>query len=283
MTKKDQGRSLERTRSELTEFLLHHRHKLTPADVGLPTTGRRRTPGLRREEVASLAGVGLTWYTWFEQGRDINVSESFLLSVSHALKLDDAECCHLFLLAHRRPPPVEAYQWQSISARIQVLMDELPRPAYVMNLRWDVIAWNAAAEHLIGFAKREVHERNMLRMVFADPSLRRRLPEWHRDACRLLAQFRCDLAAAPEDPAMQELIEELIRLSPDMRRWWQKAELDAYSYGIGAIQGKGPGPDSDSSQSNQDSDSTRQDFDHETLIVDEHRHLRMVVYFAEHF
>nr|WP_300306145.1 helix-turn-helix transcriptional regulator [Halomonas sp.] len=271
MMKKDQGRSLERTRSELTEFLLHHRHKLTPADVGLPTTGRRRTPGLRREEVASLAGVGLTWYTWFEQGRDINVSESFLLSVSHALKLDDAECCHLFLLAHRRPPPVEAYQWQSIPVRIQVLMDDLPRPAYVMNLRWDVIAWNAAAERLIGFSGRELHERNMLRMVFADPSLRRRLPEWHRDACRLLAQFRCDLAAAPEDPEMQELIEELTRLSPDMRRWWQKAELDAYSYGIGAIQDKDPV---------QDSDSMRQDFDHETLIVDEHRHLRMVVYFS---
>lgn len=271
MTKKDQGRSLERTRSELTEFLLHHRHKLTPADVGLPTTGRRRTPGLRREEVASLAGVGLTWYTWFEQGRDINVSESFLLSVSHALKLDDAECCHLFLLAHRRPPPVEAYQWQFIPARIQVLMDDLPRPAYVMNLRWDVIAWNAAAGHLFGFSGRELHERNMLRMVFADPSLRRRLPEWRRDACRLLAQFRCDLAAAPEDPTMQALIEELTRLSPDMRRWWQKAELDAYSYGIGAIQDKDPV---------RDSDSTRQDFDHETLIVDEHRHLRMVVYFS---
>ena len=132
------GRSLDRTRSELTDFLIHHRSKLTPADVGLPSTGRRRTPGLRREEVATLAGVGLTWYTWFEQGRDINVSESFVLRVSKALKLDDAECCHLFLLAHRRPPPVEAYQWQEIPPLVQRLMDDMPRPAYVMNLRWDV-------------------------------------------------------------------------------------------------------------------------------------------------
>ncbi|CAN0586256.1 unnamed protein product, partial [Ectocarpus sp. 12 AP-2014] len=119
---------LERTQSDLTEFILRHRRKLTPADVGLPTSGRRRTPGLRREEVAALAGVGLTWYTWFEQGRDIKVSERFLLNIARALKLDDAECCHLFLLAHRRAPPAEAYQEQATSPRIQSLMDELTRP-----------------------------------------------------------------------------------------------------------------------------------------------------------
>ncbi len=87
--------------------------------MGLPDSGQRRVPGLRREEVAALAGVGLTWYTWFEQGRDIQVSESFLLKVAKALKLDDAECSHLFLLAHRRPPPPEAYQWPSVSRLIQ--------------------------------------------------------------------------------------------------------------------------------------------------------------------
>ncbi|WP_104202836.1 helix-turn-helix transcriptional regulator [Billgrantia saliphila] len=259
------GRSLERTRSELTEFLLHHRHKLTPADVGLSSAGRRRTPGLRREEVATLAGVGLTWYTWFEQGRDINVSESFLLRVSQALKLDDAECCHLFLLAHRRPPPVEAYQWQFIPPRIQTLMDGLARPVYVMNLRWDVIAWNAEADRLLDFAGRALPERNILRMVYADPTLRRRLPAWHRDAYRLLAQFRCDLAAAPEDPAMQALIKELTVLSPDFRRWWEKPDLETFGHGIGTIA---------------DADGTQRDYDHETLIVDEHRHLKMVAYFS---
>lgn len=259
------SRSLERTRGELTEFLLHHRHKLTPADVGLPTTGRRRTPGLRREEVATLAGVGLTWYTWFEQGRDITVSERFLLSVSKALRLDDAECCHLFLLAHRRPPPVEAYQWQSIPARIQLLMDELDRPAYVINLRWDVIAWNTTANRLFELATLEQGERNLLRMIFANPILRRRLPDWQQDAYRLLAQFRCDLASAPEDPEMQSLIDDLKQLSADFRLWWGKPDLHTYGYGIGAITTDA---------------ASRQDFDHETLIVDEHRHLRMVLYFA---
>ncbi|WP_355659683.1 helix-turn-helix transcriptional regulator [Halomonas salifodinae] len=259
------GRSLDRTRSELTDFLVHHRHKLTPADVGLPSSGRRRTPGLRREEVATLAGVGLTWYTWFEQGRDINVSESFLLRVSKALKLDDAECCHLFLLAHRRPPPMEAYQWQAIPPLIQALMDDMPRPAYVINLRWDVIAWNATADDLFGFSSREAGERNMIRLAFADPALRQRLPDWQQDAPRLLAQFRCDLAAAPRDPAMQELIESLAKLSPDFRRWWEQPNHETYRYGIGHLL---------------DADDMPRTFDHETLIVDEHRHLRMVVYFA---
>lgn len=256
---------LERTQSELTDFLLHHRHKLTPADVGLPSGGRRRTPGLRREEVAALAGVGLTWYTWFEQGRDIQVSERFLLNVARALKLDDAECCHLFLLAHRRAPPTEAYQEQNLSPQTQTLMDELPRPAYVTNLRWDVIGWNAPADQLLQFSQLKASERNLLKMLFANPELRRRLADWHQDASRLLAQFRCDLAVAPEDPVMQTLIDELCQLSPDFRRWWQASTMDGYNRGIRTLV---------------DTGGNLHTFDHETLIVDEHRHLRMVIYFA---
>lgn len=255
---------LERTQSDLTDFLLHHRHKLTPAEVGLPTSGRRRTPGLRREEVAALAGVGLTWYTWFEQGRDIKVSERFLLNVSRALKLDDAECCHLFLLAHRRAPPAEAYQELVIPSRTQALMDELVRPAYVMNLRWDIVAWNSLAAELFFLSELGAPERNLLRMVFTNPDLRRRLPDWQQDASRLLAQFRCDLAIAPDDPVLQTLIEELCRLSPDFRRWWETPNMEGYDRGISSIL---------------DSSETLHNFAHEVLTVDEHRHLRMVVYF----
>ncbi|NZA26468.1 helix-turn-helix domain-containing protein [Luteimonas sp. SJ-92] len=257
------GHNLARTRSDLAAFLVRQRNRLTPADVGLPSTGRRRTPGLRREEVAMLAGVGLTWYTWFEQGRDIDVSESFLLGVASALRLDDAECCHLFLLAHRRPPPVEAYREQAIPALVQTLMDEMARPAYVMNLRWDVVAWNAAADTLFGFAARQPGERNMMSLLFADPAFRRRLPDWRQDAARLLAQFRCDLAGAPEHPAMLELVEALRKLSPDFRRWWEQPSLEAYGYGIGTIV---------------DADSNHGTYDHAMLLVDEHRHLRMVAY-----
>ncbi|HEV7368583.1 helix-turn-helix transcriptional regulator, partial [Arenibaculum sp.] len=233
--------------------------------VGLPLTGHRRTPGLRREEVAALAGVGLTWYTWFEQGRDIRVSESFLLKVAKALKLDDAECSHLFLLAHGRPPPPEAYQWPSVGPLIQRLLDDLvTRPAYVLNLRWDVIAWNAPAGSLFGFRGREQADRNIMRLVFADPELRNRLPAWREDAPKLVAQFRCDLATAPDDPAMLALIDELKTLSPDFRRWFGQPDLESYSRGVGAVL---------------DPNGTRRAFAHEMLIVDEHRHLRLIVYF----
>ena len=260
--------SLARKRPELTRFLLGHRRRLTPADVGLPPTGRRRTPGLRREEVAQLAGVGLTWYTWFEQGRDIGVSEAFLLGVSRALRLDNEECGHLFLLAHRRPPPPEAVHWPSVTPLVQQLMDDLPaRPAYVINLRWDVVAWNAAAERLFGFSARAQAERNIMSLVFSDPALRARLPHWEQDASRLLWHFRCDLATAPDDAAMLGLIDELKRLSPPFRRWWQEAPpFDGYCRGISALH---------------DADAGLLRYRHEMLIVDEYRHLRMIVYFAD--
>ncbi|WP_332689172.1 helix-turn-helix transcriptional regulator [Bosea sp. (in: a-proteobacteria)] len=260
-------RSLARTRTDLSDFLTRHRKKLTPVDAGLPSTGHRRTPGLRREEVAALAGVGLTWYTWFEQGRDIQVSESFLLKLAKALKLDDAECGHLFLLAHRRPPPAEAYQWPSVSPLIQNLLDDLVmRPAYVANLRWDVVAWNTAANDLFGFASREQQDRNVMRLVFADPEFRRCLPYWRDEAPKLLAQFRYDLATAPDDPAMLALIDELKKLSPDFRRWSEQPSMENYARGIGAIL---------------DPDGAQLGFMHETLTVDEYRHLKMVVYFRQ--
>ena len=258
-------RALARTRSELSDFLVRHRAKLSPSDVGLAVTGRRRTPGLRREEVAQLAGVGLTWYTWFEQGRDIQVSESFLLNIAKALKLDDAGCSHLFLLAHRRPPPPEAYLPPSVTPLIQQLLDELMlRPAYVMNLRWDVIAWNGAADDLFGFSRREHEDCNIMRMVFADPDMRRRLPAWRDDAPRLLAQFRADLATAADDPAFRALIGELRTISPDFRRGVSQSGADSYSRGFGAVLAH---------------NNERLDLAHEMLIVDEHRHLRMIVYF----
>jgi PAS domain-containing protein len=260
-------RSLSRTKNELSEFLTRHRKKLTPADIGLPSHGRRRTPGLRREEVAAKAGVGLTWYTWFEQGRDIKVSESFLLSVAYALKLDDAECSHLFLLAHKRPPPPEAHHWLSVTPLIQQMMDDLAtRPAYVLNLRWDVIAWNAAANDLFSFSAREREGRNILRMMFADSDMRRRLPAWRDDAPKLLAQFRYDFAVAPDNPPMLALAEDLKELSADFRRWWEAPDTEAARRGIGSVMA---------------GDNKRLDFRHETLVVDEHRHLRMVVYFGE--
>ncbi|SCZ01189.1 Helix-turn-helix domain-containing protein [Microvirga guangxiensis] len=260
------ARSLERTRKELSDFLRHHRQRLTPADVGLPSGRRRRTPGLRREEVATLAGVGITWYTWLEQGREIGVSEDFLLRLAKVLKLDDAECCHLFLLAHRRPPPAEPYHWPVVSPLVQQLMDELEaRPAYVLNLRWDIIAWNPAADRLFGFSRKEPADRNMLRMVFADPHLRCRLPTWGSDAPRLVASLRRDLALVPDDSAMLQLIDDLKKLSPDFRHWWNGAQDHSPSRGLSSLA----------------SENDVLKFQHEVMTIDEYRHLRIVVYFPE--
>jgi len=259
------GRTLDRTRAELSAFLRRHRERLSPADVGLPETARRRTPGLRREEVAALAGVGLTWYTWFEQGRDIGVSEAFLLNVARALKLGDTECCHLFLLAHRRPPPADIYDWPAVNPRIQAVMDDLAtKPTYVINLGWDVVAWNAAADKLFSFSLRDRLDRNFLRMIFADPELRKRHASFREDGPQLIANFRYDLAVAPENPTLLSLIEDVKRLSPDFRRWWNTPASGKYSRGISSL------VDGEELLS----------FNHEMMIVDEHQYLRMIVYFS---
>jgi transcriptional regulator with XRE-family HTH domain len=256
-------RSLHRTRNELSEFLIRHREKLTPSDVGLPLTARRRTPGLRREEVAALAGVGLTWYTWFEQGRDIQVSEQFLLNIAYALKLDDAECSHLFLLAHRRQPPTDVLQQTSLPSGVQTIVDALPMPAYVQNVRWDVLAWNKAANEVFAFEHQEGEHVNVLRLLFGNLAIQECLPNWESDAPNLLAQLRYDLAVAPDDPALLLLVDDLKRQSPDFAYSWEKHKAAIAQHGISAMRF---------------ADGSQQNFKHQSLIVDEFRHLRMVVY-----
>jgi transcriptional regulator with XRE-family HTH domain len=132
-------------RSSLAEFLQSRRARLNPADCGF-SAGRRRTPGLRREEVAQLAGVSLTWYTWFEQGRDIRVSSQALEGIARALRLDRAERAHLFMLAQGRPPAVSDRSRRAVSAAQQRMLDGLMfSPAYIKTARWDIVGWNRAA------------------------------------------------------------------------------------------------------------------------------------------
>mgnify|MGYP003667620693 FL=1 len=257
-------RTLTRTREDLAEFLRKHREKIAPEDVGLPRGRRRRTPGLRREEVAALAGVGLTWYTWLEQGRDISVSATFLDNLSKVLKLDAAERRHLFLLAHQRLPSELGKTWCSVPPLVQQLMDDLPaRPAYILNLRWDVLAWNNAADKLFNFSSHKPERRNMLWLLFADPAMRELFTPWEEQACQMLASFRRDFARAAQDPAIDALVDELAKVSPEFKQWWKTQEVNAPCQGVrhlyleemGAIE-----------------------LDHTTLTVDEERHLRLVYY-----
>ncbi|WP_199635297.1 helix-turn-helix transcriptional regulator [Serratia sp. PAMC26656] len=259
-------RTLNRTRQDLADFLRQKREKLSPQAVGLPSGNRRRTPGLRREEVAALAGVGLTWYTWLEQGREINASVDFLENLARVLKLDATARYHLFLLAHQRPPVPVGHQWCQVSPLVRRLLDDLQlRPAYVMNLSWDIIAWNPAAERLFAIGDRPAEQRNMLWMLFADPQLNQRLVEWQAQAPQILASFRRDYARAPDDATMQQRIQALEQVSPQFRQLWQQHDIHGRCQGQRTFNVPGAG---------------QVTFEHASFIVDEENHLRLVMYSA---
>ncbi|MCG7600783.1 helix-turn-helix transcriptional regulator [Halomonas sp. McH1-25] len=256
--------ALERTRHELGEFLRTRRERISPEEVGLPMGTRRRTPGLRREEVAALAGVGLTWYTWLEQGREIGVSSTFLDNLAKALKLDAAERRHLFMLTHQRPPIEPGKTWCQVPPLVRRLMDDLStRPSYVLNLRWDVLAWNGAADRIFDFAAQPAAYRNLLWMLFAEPALRRVIADWSAQAPRILSSFRRDYARADGDPAIGSLVEELKKVAPEFRQWWHQHDVHAPCQGVRTLDIDGLGAVG---------------FEHTSLIVDESRHLRLVVY-----
>lgn len=260
-------RTLNRTRQELADFLRMKREKLSPQAVGLPSGTRRRTPGLRREEVAALAGVGLTWYTWLEQGREINASVEFLEDLARVLKLDATERYHLFLLAHQRPPVTTGHQWCQVTPLVRRLLDDLIlRPAYVMNLSWDIIAWNPAADRLFAIDGRHPQQRNMLWMLFADPELNQRLLGWQEQAPQILASFRRDYACAPQDATMLQHIESLAEISPQFRQLWQQHDIHGRCQGERTFLVEGAGEVT---------------FEHASFIVDEENHLRLVMYSAQ--
>ncbi|MTJ80326.1 MAG: helix-turn-helix domain-containing protein [Telmatospirillum sp.] len=257
---------LDRTRQELADFLRRRRESLSPQDAGLPAGRRRRTRGLRREEVAALAGVGLTWYTWLEQGRDITVSPAVLDAVSRVLRLDETERRHLFLLAQGRPPATPGTPWCQMPPLIRRLLDDLTlRPAYVLNLRWDVIGWNAAAASLFAFPGQPEGERNMLWMLFADDRLSGRIDDWRGQAPGIVASFRRDFAQAPGNEDMEALVAALERRSPLFRDLWNRHDVQGRCEGRRTIRVEGIGPVG---------------FDHSTLPVDPERHLRLVFYAA---
>ena len=221
-------------RQELADFLRTRRARLSPAAVGLPPGGRRRTPGLRREEVAQLAGVGVTWYTWLEQGRDIRVSTQVLDAIARALRLEPDERTHLFQLASPEPPPSPPPAHQIVSPALQLVLDSLtPSLAHIVGRRWDVLAWNDAARAVLGdFATMSARERNTVWRMFLREETRRLVVDWAAHAQRLLAQFRADSAPYAGDPWFGELIEHLERASPEFRAWWPRHDV------LGSMEGR---------------------------------------------
>ena len=260
-------RSLERNRAELADFLRNRRERISPEEVGLPAGTRRRTPGLRREEVAALAGVGLSWYTWLEQGREIGVSAQFLENLSRTLKLDATERRYLFLLAHQRLPPEPGKTWCVVPPLVHRLMGDLPlRPAYVLNLRWDVLAWNAAADKVFGFSSFPTERRNLLWLLFTAPSMRALLAPWDDQALQILSSFRRDFVRAPQDPDIGALVKDLEKVDTDFRTWWHQQDIHGPCQGIRHFHIEDIGPVV---------------FDHTSLTIDVDRDLRLVYYAAK--
>ncbi len=208
-------------RQALADFLRKQRARLSPADVGLPAGIRRRTPGLRREEVAQLASIGTSWYVWLEQGRDVHPSSQVLESIAQALRLTANERRHLFLLSGQSLPPQERREEEHVSPAIQqMLIDLNPTPAYVMGRRYDYLAWNKAADVLYSISEETSrYGRNLIWRLFTSPTRRER-PGWELIARSTLAEFRAANARYPGDEWFEELIEDLKQVSPEFRRWW---------------------------------------------------------------
>jgi transcriptional regulator with XRE-family HTH domain len=216
----------ERRRQALGEFVRSRRERTTPEMVGMPPTLRRRTPGLRREEVAMLCGIGVTWYTWLEQGRPINVSSQVLGALSRVLRLDATERAHLFALAELTDP-LRAPRPPEVSPAVQAVLDALdPVPAVVVSPHFDLLASNPAYLALTGdYRVLPCPYRNTMALYFCETGWRRVMGDWADNAPRLVAKMRTAMAADVADPRWQQLLELLNAHSPEFRELWQRNDV----------------------------------------------------------
>jgi transcriptional regulator with XRE-family HTH domain len=217
----------EPRRAELADFLRTRREAIRPEDVGLPAGGRRRTPGLRREEVAQLAGVGTTWYTWLEQGRDVRASASVLEAIARALELTNAERAHLMMLGRGEEVEPAREPKETIDPTIKRMVESMrDGPVCVTGRRFDFLAWNDIHAAVFGDpADLPEGRRNLLWRMFMDPAMREQLPDWKEGARRLVARFRAEAARHVGDPDFDDLISALQEGSPEFREWWTLHEV----------------------------------------------------------
>ncbi|MGW3207305.1 helix-turn-helix domain-containing protein [Streptomyces sp. NPDC001135] len=223
-------------RAELSEFLRSRRARLKPQDVGLPDFGRhRRVPGLRREELAQLAGVSVAYYTRLEQGNGRNVSAEVLDAIARALRLTDAEHAHLTHLAkpksHKKKPAARQQQVRSSLRQLLDTMDGVP--AYVVGRRSEILAWNRMAAALFGdWAELPPAERNWARLVFLRPDYRELFVDWEQKAIDIVCALRMDAGCYPDDPRLSALVGELSVKSEEFRRLWATHDVKEKSHGV---------------------------------------------------
>ncbi len=221
----------------LGDYLKDRRTRLDPARLGYSMT-RRRTPGLRREEVAQRANVSTTWYTWLEQGREGAPSTEVLERLAQALALTEAEREHLFILAQNRPPRIHYQGTRDVTPQLQRVLDALEySPAFVKTAEWDVVAWNrAAAVVLTDYAALSPARRNILHLIFSQPQTQAPMPNWEDVARLVVATFRAETARTGVTARAQSLVAELTQSSPAFTALWQEHAVTPHGEGTKYIQ-----------------------------------------------
>jgi transcriptional regulator with XRE-family HTH domain len=248
----------------LGTYLKARRAKLDPAALGFPPE-RRRTPGLRREEVAQRANISATWYTWLEQGRGGAPSADVLDRIARALMLTEVEREHLFLLGLGRPPEARYRRDGGVTPRLQRVLDVLePCPALIRTATWDVVAWNQAATVMLtDYAAAPPEERNALRFMFLDPGVRAAHYDWESVARFVVSAFRVDAARAGAAEEVAPMVEELRQRSPEFAAMWRENEVVGHTDGVKQIRHPVLGPIS---------------FEYSTFAVDGRPDLSLLVY-----
>jgi transcriptional regulator with XRE-family HTH domain len=216
----------ELRRRELGAFLRSRRERIRPEDVGLRSLRRRRTPGLRREEVAQLAGVGVTWYTWLEQGRDIRPSAQVLDAIARTMQFDAHEHSHLFTLAGVSTTTI-AEECLGLCHTVQPLIDQLePFPAVAVSARLDLLAYNRVyASFFDDLETIPIEDRNMLWLAFTHPQWRAAIVDWDDVAGRMVAEYRAAMAEHLDEPAWKTLVARLHRASPEFTNVWERHDV----------------------------------------------------------
>jgi transcriptional regulator with XRE-family HTH domain len=261
-------------REQLVRFLKDRRARIDPSELGLPAASRRRTPGLRREDVAAVAGVSVTWYTWLEQGREIRVSEQVLEKIAAALRLDADERDYLFMLAQHRPPPPSPLAADDAIAQVSETMHRmiasLGVPAIVMTERWDVLAWNALQTAVFrDYSRLPPTRRNLLKVLLIEEADRLDEDEFDAMARRVVPKFRVDYSQSANPESFDELLQELCSASPTFKKLWECPELATRSVGIHALRHSVLGTLT---------------FEHSSYVPEGSPHLRLIVYspYGEH-
>ncbi|APB01740.1 helix-turn-helix transcriptional regulator [Nocardia seriolae] len=234
--------------NDLGEFLRSRRSRIQPAEAGLREYGRRRVPGLRREEVAQLAGVSVDYYIRLEQGRGKHVSDAVLDAVARALRLSDPERLHLYALARpggtvdAHPTTATGVYRDAIRPGTRLVVDALTAPAFVLGRRMDVLAWNAMGDLVSGFSRVPDAERNQARYLFLEPHAPTMYPDWETVAGETVAYLRRDAGLHPDDGKLTALVEELSARSPAFRRHWAAHPVKEKTFGAKLIHHPEVGP-----------------------------------------